>query len=458
MRRHPLPWRFLRPKSNGRIGRALYSGTPFSWEQGAAEEFYQDYVRMQRDPLTSDGHTLGAVTDEIVSPLRLPSPEGRPALPTFHELSGGGYSGRLAQAFRQPARERAPRILAIAQAMRQAGEPPSSTLAYNYILSALLETGQRREAFRLVREMEARGLPPDLFTFEQVLFDLSRDLSLAITVEELVHLMRAKYGLCLSSSCWVSRLRVWLGRRQEPRVLTLFEEMRQTDKRAAADPLLYVSLIKTALMRNAWEVASHLTSCLTPTIPLRGATERDCIRPEVQATDPPVILTTADYQALLLSKISGLELRHVPYVRLFLRQLSGVPLDEGSCARVLYFAAGSGRSVADLAYLALSRLAHLYRSGTQFGGDSLPPSPSHGYEGALCENFSLPRPYLEAYVECLDREKPSNWWSGEDETEGEGEGNDSREKSVPSLFFTSGLCPHHQTLAERLKEILGKKK
>lgn len=451
MRHYPLPWRLLRPKPNSHISRALSSMPSLSWEQAAAEEFYQDYMRTQGDSLTSDGHTSGPVAVEAASPPMPPSLEGRPTLPTFHELSGGGYSGRLAQAFRQSNQERASSILAVAQAMRQAGEPPSSTLAYNYILSALLETGQRREAFRLLREMEARGLPPDLFTFEQVLFDLSRDLSLAITVEELVHLMRVKYGLRLSSSCWTSRLRVWLGRRQEPRVLALFEEMRQTDKRAAADPALYVSLIKTALMRNAWDVASHLTSCLTPTIPLSEDTERDYVRPGVQATDPPVILTTADYQALLLSKVSGLEIRHVPYVRLFLRQLTEVTLDEGSYARVLYFAAGTGRSVADLAYLALTRLAHVYR-GTQFRCDG-PPSSFSNYGGALCGDFSLPRPYLEAYVECLEREKPSNWW-GEGETEGEG--NTMKEELEPSLFFTSGLRPHHQKLTERLKEVLCK--
>lgn len=440
MRHHHLLHQVLRPKSSAGVGTAAYSAVPSNWERAAAEGFYQDYARVQHGPSMSGGRAARPDVSECPLPPAS-SLEVRPALPTFHELAGGGYSGRLAQAFRQPTRERAPHILAVAQTMRQAGEPPSSTLAYNYILAALLETGQRREAFRLLREMEARGLLPDLFTFEQVLFDLSRDLSLAITVEELVHLMRLKYGLCLSASCWASRLRVWLGRRQEPRVLALFEEMRQTDRRAAADPALYVTLIRTALVRNAWDVASHLLSCLTPTVPLAGRTERDHVRPGVQATDPPVILTASDYQVLLLSKVNGLGLRHVPYVRFFLRQLAGVTLDEGSYVRLLYFAAGTGRSVADLAYLAISQLARIYS-----GGDGAPLSSD--CRDSLQGSPSLPRAYLEAYVECLDRERPPDWWGGEDGGE--------REEVDPSTFFTPGLCPHHQELAERLRDALCK--
>lgn len=310
------------------------------------------------------------------------------SLPTFHEMSAGGYNGRLARAF--IGRHRTATILELMTKMRRLGERPTTVLSYNYLLSALLSTGARRDAYLLLREMEERGMSPDVFTFEQLLYDLAKDEGLAVTVEELFQLMSIKYGLKPSASCWSSRIRVWMARFNELRVLNLFEEMRTTDPRVATDVTLYVAVARSAVLCALWDVASHVLSCITPTATSNHHSKEIFVeyqKSDVQPTNPPIIFTNQDYYELLTIRYRLHDPQQVPILRFVLQQLdsSQMLLDEGVYVRILYFAARIGNAVGDLAYFALQRLVRLYGRG-------------------ISDNSSvvLPRHYLEAYVHCID--------------------------------------------------------
>lgn len=191
--------------------------------------------------------------------------ESSAVVASYHDITAGGYNGQLAAAYRSSLR--ATQIVEIMQTMRAAGERPTNTLTYNYLISAMLECKERRKAFDLLKEMEARGMQPDLFTFELLLSDLSQEGGMAVTVDELFDLMWRRYKIAASSACWTARFRVWLAKPCQQRALQLFEEMRACDGRARRDPEVYYILLKIASLRNQWETLSHVAGTIRPLVP-----------------------------------------------------------------------------------------------------------------------------------------------------------------------------------------------
>lgn len=317
-----------------------------------------------------------------------------PTIPDFHELSSSGYNGRLAAAYQSS--NRSQKILGLAESMRALGERPSGALSYNYILSALLEAGRRKDAFALLREMESRKLSPDIFTFELLLRDLSQNEAMAVTVDELFHLMQIRYGLEPSAQCWHARLQAWMSRFNENRVIQLLGEFRAKGK-IRFDGEMYYSLLRLALHRNLWSVFGHIMDLASST-PANSQT----------------LLTTKHYYGLWLARHTRLVPRMVPHLRSIFKKLDRAVLDEGSYARLLYFATRMGNSIADLAFLALSKLSTLY-----------------AHDGTL----ALPRIYLEAYVECINTET-------------------SEEYFRPPSSIESKMIVKHVELAQKIQSIL----
>jgi pentatricopeptide repeat protein len=279
-----------------------------------------------------------------------------PQLPSFHELSCGGYNGRLAVAYRSA--HRMQNILSVMETMTSAGERPASTLSYNYILCALLESGRPKDALSLLREMETRGLQPDVFTFEILLLELSKDSVMAVTVDELFHLMRVRYQLVPTGLCWHARLRAWMSRRNEQRVLQLVASTLSL----RIDPNLYCTLCRLALNRNLWEVVEYLFSLF----------ENGGIR-----------LTAQQYYRLWQTRHGRISPRMVPAARIIFDKLDRLLLDEGTYVRLLYFCSRIGNSVSDLAFVAFRKLTMICREMGE---------------------TALPKMYLEAYVACLEKE------------------------------------------------------
>lgn len=286
-------------------------------------------------------------------------------IPSYHELSCSGYNGRLALAFRSA--NRSTHILSIMETMRAAGERPTNVLCYNYMLVALLDVGRRRDAFYLLHDMETRGMTPDIFTFELLLLDLCRQPTMAITVEEMFSLMQARYGLQPSSVCWDARLRAWMGRNGEHRVLQLFEEMRTNGGRVANDPQFYASAARVAFMRGSWTLLVQMLA-------------------RIGSGEDQVNWTSHQWYSLLQSRITRLSLQCVPILRIIMNRLSGSLLDEGSYVRILYLCATIGNATADLAFIALSKLSRIYAQ----------TEPEDG------RPMALPRAHLEAFVECVE--------------------------------------------------------
>lgn len=280
-------------------------------------------------------------------------------LPSFHKVSCGGYNGRLAMAYRSKDGTNA--ILSILETMKATGERPTNTLAYNYILSALLEAGHGREALQLLREMEMRDIQPDSFTFELLLLDLSKESVMAITVDELFHLLRVRYGLKPTPLCWLGRLCSWMSRQNEGRVIQLAEEMRRTVR---ADPGVYATLARLAVQRNLWCTVTYFLELF-------------------QTHTDEIQLSSQHYYSLLQAKQGKMNPLMIPLLRFLLEKLDPLQLDEGIYARLLYFAARIGEAVSDLAYISIRKLCLIYKDNQ--GGNGI----------------SLPRNYLEAYVDCL---------------------------------------------------------
>lgn len=294
----------------------------------------------------------------------------QPHLPSFHEISSGGYNGQLARAYQGGDRVRS--TLAIMDTMRRAGQRPGNIQTYNYLLAALLESGARRTAFHLLRDLEARGLVPDIFTFEVLMGHFAGESVMAVTVDELFHLMQIKYGLVPSSYCWSARLRAWMGRANEQRVLLLLRELQERGGRAAKDPALFAAVARVAYGRSHWAVLEETLALL------RGPAR--------------IQLTSPQWFSIWMARYDRLVPQAVPYARQILAQLECFAMDEGCYVRILYFAAVFGDAAADLALLALSKLSILYAQ------DGAPGRPA-----------ALPRSYLEAFVRCVRHHTTPDW-------------------------------------------------
>jgi pentatricopeptide repeat protein len=262
------------------------------------------------------------------------------------------------------------RLLEIMRQMRANGERPAGLITYNYMFSALLEAGQRSEAFSLLKEMEARSITPDIFTFEIFMKSLCDNRALAMTVEELFQLMKVRYKLEPSPACWEARLCAWLSPQQEGRVIQLLGEMREEGK-ARYCAALYGHLLVCAVRCGAWNVASHILALVVPRAP------------GVPADQFNVVLPAKLYEHLLTTRGSRMSVSGVPVLRTALAQLDRAhgSVGEGAYVHILYFASSIGSALADMAFHVLSKLSMMYSA-----------------QGV----HALPRPYLEAYVECVN--------------------------------------------------------
>jgi pentatricopeptide repeat protein len=303
------------------------------------------------DPLAMDALNLDTLTMDTTEKVQ-------PRLPSFHELSSGGYNGRLAMAYRSP--NRVQNIMSIADTMMTAGERPVSTMSYNYILSALLDSGQQKKALCLLKEMEQHNILPDAFTFELLLLELSKDSVMAITVDESFQLMKVRYELKPTTICWFARIRAWMTRRNEVRVIQLVTEMQRNVR---VDPDLHCSLARIALQRNLWSVAGHFFKHFESSSEIK--------------------LTSMQYFRLWQVRQGRPNPRMVPMLRWLFANLDGLILDEGSYARLLYFCSRMGNTLADLSFLAIRKLAAIYKEPTE---------------------STLPRVYLKAFVDCCNTE------------------------------------------------------
>lgn len=377
----------------------------------------------------------------------------------------------------------------VSQESSSASNQDAIRLAYNYLISARLERGERLEAFHLLEEMEMeRGTKPDVFTFElflmeiaihgdDVIFDngslsivkreldddknddddvsssdavmISTPLGKAILLEELWDLMKRKYNLVPNSSCWIARFTVWFKTKHYARLNTLLKELllgeSDNSTRISSFPIsrevgpkwdrrVYANILRMAAFHGRWNLIEQLIPLIIPENHHQQIGQLD---PE-KGHLPKIRLIEEDYVNCWYARADKLTLSCVPFLRFihsnlqkfsprnevdnFLSQSpsqarmhsslisTSTILDEGSYVRLLYFASRHGRSLADLAYYALHNLMILY--GRSLFTRKMVHHPNNWEENCdnissfekndcLREQLSLPRHYLEAFLECI---------------------------------------------------------
>jgi len=227
---------------------------------------------------------------------------------------------------------------------------PSSVAAYNYVIWAQLQEGNRRDAFETLREMEEeRGWRADMHTFELIMWALARDgPSHALTVEEMAAVMAGpRYGLQASRMCWLARIRAWLERKPYNNEAALQRPIQLVTEMNAVYPLendrdAMVQLIKMTVQTDSWPFADYIFTAFPK------ACDQIC---------------SEDWQRLLDERFDIYPLLSLPFLRHVFQRIDGLALEEGLCVRMLNVAARLGDAAADIGWLALSHLVQLYRSG-----------------------------------------------------------------------------------------------
>ncbi len=284
---------------------------------------------------------------------------------SFHSIAAGGYNGLLAKLYERQCDGKA--IVKVYEEMKREGITMNIT-TYNYLIYGFLERKDHESAYRLIYQMEKENISPNLMTFEVLLSGLANVRGMGMVVEELFDLMRFKYEISPSISCWSSRVLAWIGKRSYKQAIRTYDTMLQEFPASRTSGHVHTNLLKTAVLRKVWYFGNHIVKYLRTTI----AEPSDLIM--VPLTDLKEIWDIPG----LFNETNSLQI-----IRFLANAISKRGFEEGSALRLLYFASSCGGEAPDLADLAMSSLLRRYRD--------------HDSKVA-----NIPMNLLDAYISAID--------------------------------------------------------
>lgn len=277
----------------------------------------------------------------------------------FHSLSASGYNGLLAKGTE---RRKAPDALIEIHNMIKKANVGRNLMTYNYMIKAYMKAENYAEAYRMIFEMEAFGIKPDVMTFEALMVAFDKMRGMGPMVEDLFELMQARYGLTPSLPCWVYKIFATY-EREGRSLIDVYEKMCEANPHARFHARTHSDIFHQALVRKRWTILNH-------------------ILPKFRSTDNPngipLYKSTVDMAWERQSAFANE--RSIQLVRYLAKHHN--PANEESAMKLLMYASKIGLPAADLAETAILNLIRVYRN-------------------AETGKVDLPKFVLEAYIKAL---------------------------------------------------------